>query len=67
MPTGGVTPENAGEWLRAGAACIGLGSALIDPALVAARDFAALTARARRLTQAVADARRAPGSAGTAR
>ena len=57
MPTGGVTPENAGDWLRAGAAVVGLGSALIDPALVATRDFAALTARACRLALSVADAR----------
>jgi 2-dehydro-3-deoxyphosphogluconate aldolase/(4S)-4-hydroxy-2-oxoglutarate aldolase len=57
MPTGGVTPENAGDWLRAGAACVGLGSALVDPKLVAAGDFAALTARARRLLQSVNEAR----------
>ncbi len=63
MPTGGVTPQNAGDWLRAGAACVGLGGALIDPALVAGRDFAALTARAQRLTQSVAEARASSGTA----
>jgi 2-dehydro-3-deoxyphosphogluconate aldolase/(4S)-4-hydroxy-2-oxoglutarate aldolase len=63
MPTGGVTPENAGDWLRAGAACVGLGGALIDPKLVAAGDFAALTARARRLMQSVAAARDSSGGA----
>ena len=47
MPTGGVTPENVGSWLRAGAAAVGLGSALVDPKLVAAGDFGALRARAR--------------------
>ncbi len=57
MPTGGVTPDNAGDWLRAGAHAVGLGSALVDPKLVAAGDAAALTARARRLTEQVAAAR----------
>jgi 2-dehydro-3-deoxyphosphogluconate aldolase/(4S)-4-hydroxy-2-oxoglutarate aldolase len=57
MPTGGVTPENAGDWLRAGAVAVGLGSALVDPKLVAAGDFAALTTRARTLVATVAEAR----------
>lgn len=57
VPTGGVTPENAGEWLRAGAAAVGLGGALVDPKLVAAGDFDALTERARRLVASVAAAR----------
>jgi 2-dehydro-3-deoxyphosphogluconate aldolase/(4S)-4-hydroxy-2-oxoglutarate aldolase len=29
VPTGGVTPENAGEWRRAGAVAVALGSTLI--------------------------------------
>ena len=57
MPTGGVTPANAGDWLRAGAHAVGLGSALVDPKLVAAGDFATLTARARQVTEQVAQAR----------
>jgi 2-dehydro-3-deoxyphosphogluconate aldolase/(4S)-4-hydroxy-2-oxoglutarate aldolase len=57
VPTGGVTPENVGDWLRAGAAAVGLGGALVDPGLVAAGDFAALTERARRVADAVAAAR----------
>src|SRR5258706_8891373 len=31
MPTGGVTLDNAGDWIRAGAVAVGLGSALLDP------------------------------------
>lgn len=58
VPTGGVTPENAGDWLRAGAAAVGLGSSLVDPALVAAGDWAALAGRARRVRAAVEAARR---------
>jgi 2-dehydro-3-deoxyphosphogluconate aldolase/(4S)-4-hydroxy-2-oxoglutarate aldolase len=57
MPTGGVVPGNVGEWLDAGAVAVGLGSALVDPALVAAGDFASITARARTVRTAV-EARR---------
>ena len=49
MPTGGVSIDNAGEWLRAGAVAVGVGSALVDPRLVAAGDFAAITERAERI------------------
>lgn len=63
MPTGGVTPENAGDWIRAGAVAVGVGSALMDPKLIAAGDFAAITERARRLTRGVAEARQAAGGA----
>jgi 2-dehydro-3-deoxyphosphogluconate aldolase/(4S)-4-hydroxy-2-oxoglutarate aldolase len=31
LPTGGVTPENVGEWLKAGAAAVGIGTALVGP------------------------------------
>ena len=62
MPTGGVTPANAGEWIRAGALAVGVGSALIDPALVAAGDFDAITERARRLSRSVSEARLSEGS-----
>jgi 2-dehydro-3-deoxyphosphogluconate aldolase / (4S)-4-hydroxy-2-oxoglutarate aldolase len=57
MPTGGVTPDNVGDWLRAGAIAVGLGSALADPKLVAAGDAAAVTERARRLVANVRTAR----------
>lgn len=58
MPTGGVTPENAGSWLKAGASAIGIGRGLLDPALLAADRYDVLTARAQRLRERVADARR---------
>jgi 2-dehydro-3-deoxyphosphogluconate aldolase/(4S)-4-hydroxy-2-oxoglutarate aldolase len=53
MPTGGVTPENVGVWLRSGAVAVGLGSALVDPRLVAAADFRAIEQRARLVADAV--------------
>jgi 2-dehydro-3-deoxyphosphogluconate aldolase / (4S)-4-hydroxy-2-oxoglutarate aldolase len=57
IPTGGVTRENAGDWIRAGAVAIGVGSALVDPKLVAKRQFEAITERARDFVAAVRDAR----------
>ena len=54
MPTGGVTPENVGLWLAAGAVAVGLGSSLVDASLVANGDWDAVTRRARRVADAVA-------------
>jgi 2-dehydro-3-deoxyphosphogluconate aldolase/(4S)-4-hydroxy-2-oxoglutarate aldolase len=39
MPTGGVDLNTAADFLRAGACCLGLGSQLVEPRTVAARDF----------------------------
>lgn len=57
MPTGGVTKENAGEWIKAGAVAIGVGTALVDPAAVASRRFSEIAANARHFIDAVAAAR----------
>lgn len=57
MPTGGVTPQNVGQWIDAGAVAVGLGAALVDPKLVNAGDFDAITARARTVTEGIASAR----------
>jgi 2-dehydro-3-deoxyphosphogluconate aldolase/(4S)-4-hydroxy-2-oxoglutarate aldolase len=57
MPTGGVSLENAGDWIRAGAVAIGVGGALVDPRLVAAGDYAAITDRAKRFVERVRHAR----------
>ena len=57
MPTGGVTLDNAGDWLRAGAVAVGVGSALVSKDVVEARDTAALSERARRLLASIASAR----------
>jgi 2-dehydro-3-deoxyphosphogluconate aldolase/(4S)-4-hydroxy-2-oxoglutarate aldolase len=54
MPTGGVDATNAAEYLRAGAVAVAVGGNLVDPAAVARADWAALTARARALVDAVA-------------
>jgi len=47
MPTGGVTPENAGDWIRAGAVAVAIGSALVDVSAAAANDFGSIEAAAR--------------------
>jgi len=57
MPTGGVTRENAGDWIRAGAVAVGAGAALVDPKAVAARRFDVISHNARQFVQAVKLAR----------
>ncbi len=57
MPTGGVSLANAGDWIRAGAVAIGVGTALVDAEAVAARRFGEITERARQFVAAVAAAR----------
>lgn len=39
MPTGGVDLDTAESFLKAGACCLGVGSALVDPKAIAAGDF----------------------------
>jgi 2-dehydro-3-deoxyphosphogluconate aldolase / (4S)-4-hydroxy-2-oxoglutarate aldolase len=57
MPTGGVTIENAGDWIRAGAVAVGMGSALLDASAIADGRFDAITANAARVVESVAAAR----------
>jgi 2-dehydro-3-deoxyphosphogluconate aldolase/(4S)-4-hydroxy-2-oxoglutarate aldolase len=57
MPTGGVTRDNAGDWIRAGAVAIGAGTALVDARAVAERRFDVITEHARHFIQAVQLAR----------
>src|SRR5262245_912671 len=57
MPTGGVTVENAGEWIKAGAVAVGVGSALLDSKAIESGDYAALRARAERIVANVNAAR----------
>ena len=53
MPTGGITIENAAEWLSNGAECLGVGSSLINEKLIADKDFAGITAIAKAMTDAI--------------
>jgi 2-dehydro-3-deoxyphosphogluconate aldolase / (4S)-4-hydroxy-2-oxoglutarate aldolase len=52
MPTGGVTPETIGEFLKAGAFATAAGSALVSAAALRSGDWAAITERARRFVSA---------------
>jgi 2-dehydro-3-deoxyphosphogluconate aldolase/(4S)-4-hydroxy-2-oxoglutarate aldolase len=60
MPTGGVTVENAGDWIRAGAVAVGVGTALLDAKAIAAADYRTLRDNAERI---VANVRAAKGAA----
>ena len=57
MPTGGVTLDNAGDWIRAGAVAVGVGSALVDAKAIESGRFDVITANARRVVESVAAAR----------
>src|SRR5688500_6418932 len=57
MPTGGVSIDNVGDWLRAGAVGVGVGSALVDAKAIAAKQFNVITDNARRIIANVAAAR----------
>jgi 2-dehydro-3-deoxyphosphogluconate aldolase/(4S)-4-hydroxy-2-oxoglutarate aldolase len=57
MPTGGVTLDNAHDWIRAGAVAVGIGSALLDAKAIDSGRFDVITANARRVIANVASAR----------
>jgi len=57
MPTGGVTLDNAGDWIRAGAVAVGVGSALLDAKAIDEGRLDVITANARRIVASVASAR----------
>lgn len=57
MPTGGVGPGNAADYVAAGAAVLGVGSALVDDEAVATGDFEQVTDTARELVETVETAR----------
>lgn len=59
MPTGGVNLETAAAFLRAGACALGVGSALVDPRAVEARDLSQIEALARKYVDIVAQTRAA--------
>ena len=57
MPTGGVSIDNVGDWLRAGAVAVGVGSAIVDTKAIAAKHFNVIVDNARRIVANVAAAR----------
>ncbi len=57
VPTGGITADNAGEFIKAGAALVCAGGWLVDKKAVAEGRYEVLTERARQLVEAVRTAR----------
>jgi 2-dehydro-3-deoxyphosphogluconate aldolase/(4S)-4-hydroxy-2-oxoglutarate aldolase len=55
MPTGGVSIENVGTWIAAGAVAVGVGGNLIAAAQKG--DYPAITALAKRFLAAIREAR----------
>lgn len=53
VPVGGVNLENAAEFIRKGAAALGVGGELVNQKLLDARDFAEITRRAAAFVAAV--------------
>lgn len=53
MPTGGVSLTNAGDWLKAGACAVGVGTALLDKAAIKNEDYAKLTANAKTIIETI--------------
>jgi 2-dehydro-3-deoxyphosphogluconate aldolase/(4S)-4-hydroxy-2-oxoglutarate aldolase len=54
VPTGGVTAENVGEFIKAGAFATAAGSSLVEAKAMKEKNWAAITAKARAFVAAVA-------------
>lgn len=57
MPTGGITLENLGEYIKAGAVAVGVGSSLLDKKMIDNENWDALTKLAEAFVQEVQKAR----------
>lgn len=53
VPTGGVSAENASQYLKAGAAAVAVGGNLVNKKAVASSDWSTITAEARKLMEVV--------------
>jgi 2-dehydro-3-deoxyphosphogluconate aldolase/(4S)-4-hydroxy-2-oxoglutarate aldolase len=56
-PTGGVTVENTGEFIKAGAVFVGAGTSLVDKSAVAEKRFSVITETAKKMIAEVRKAR----------
>jgi len=57
-PTGGVDLTTAADWIKAGAVCVGAGSALVSKAALAKNDWAGIAATAKQFVEVVKAARK---------
>ena len=55
MPTGGVSLDNAGDWLKAGACAVGVGTALLDKNAIKNEQYDILTSNAKRIVKNITD------------
>jgi len=53
MPTGGVSLENANDFIENGASCVAIGTALLDTKAIAQNDWNALTQKAKALLESL--------------
>lgn len=58
MPTGGVTVDNAGDWIAAGAVAVGVGTSLLDSKAMADGRYEVIVANGKQIVANVARARR---------
>ena len=58
MPTGGVSLTNAGDWIKAGACAVGVGSALLDKKAITDENYPVLTENARILRKSILEGRK---------
>jgi 2-dehydro-3-deoxyphosphogluconate aldolase/(4S)-4-hydroxy-2-oxoglutarate aldolase len=58
MPTGGVTIDNVGEWIQAGAVAVGIGGDLLDKKAIEEERYEVLTDRAQRMVRNFNEARK---------
>ena len=56
-PTGGVDLKTAGEWIKAGAVCVGAGSSLVSKDACNKGDWAGITANAKAFVETIKAAR----------
>lgn len=56
-PTGGVNLANVGDWIKAGATCVGAGSSLVSKKDLQAKDWASIEKTAAAFVAAVREAR----------
>jgi 2-dehydro-3-deoxyphosphogluconate aldolase/(4S)-4-hydroxy-2-oxoglutarate aldolase len=57
MPTGGVTVDNVGEWVKAGAVAVGIGSDLLDKKAIDEGRYEVLTEKAARMVRNFVEAK----------
>ncbi len=58
VPTGGVTLENGGDWIKAGACAVGVGGALLDKKAIEEEQYEVLTRNALKLREGILKARK---------